>query len=192
MNIFLYNFNAKYTRENIAKDFLFKEDSRNWFLTEKQLKEYLTQYIAFIPQPIWNALEKENWKIYFTNEELEKKFNISFEIYGITDYENKVIYVYAHELGIRYSLAHEIGHFLDEYFGKISNLTEWEQIKEGHQKSNEIPIYYFTDMDNNEEYFADCFLLYVNNKKLLEKCNKRACNLFDKIVNNMDALTEIL
>lgn len=191
MSLFTYDLIQKYDKNNLVKDFLFQDDQHGWFLTKTQLTDYLKRYIPKIPASILDAMETAGWQIVFTNKSLEDKFLVTFEVYGMTDYNEKTAYVYAHELGIQYSLAHEIGHFLDNFLNNISNTTEWNAVKQEH-KDFRIPAYYFSDKDNAEEYFANCFLLYINDKELLRKCNNRACLLFDKIVNNMDAIMEII
>lgn len=108
----IYDFTKTYSREDIA-DFLlnFGNNKRNWFLTETQAREAVDAYLKKIPSAIISALEKEGWVIVITDRNLEEKYGYNYEIYGVTDKEEKRIYIYTHKEGIEYALAHELGHF---------------------------------------------------------------------------------
>lgn len=188
----IYTIETQYNKDNI-KDFLLKNDTRHWFLSENHAKKYVQEYSKKIPFTIFNAIEKEGWTIEITNKDIQKLYNIRYEIYGITIEDEKKIYVCSHELAIQYALAHEIGHFLDRYLEHISWTFRWKEIHSLHKKDVSVPEYYFTDESNNdEEYFAECFLLFINDPILLKKINVSAYYLFEKIMNNIDAIVELI
>ena len=92
-----------------------------------------------------------------------------------------------------YGLGHEIGHFLDEYLGFISDTEEWKGLHTGHKKLPKIPVFYFSEPEETDyEYFADCFLLYLNEPTLLYDCNKHVYEMFEKIFTNIGAIVEIV
>lgn len=189
-----YNITLKYTKNNII-DFLCREDDKKWFLHKNDLKNYIEKYILKIPEPILKAFDKEGWKIILTNENLEDKFGYDFEIYGVTDKNYKTIYTYAYPVAITYGLGHEIGHFVDIFLGNISRTNQWKNICKEHKELSDMPIYYFTLNKcefYDEEYFADSFLLFLNDKTLLKRCNESAYNLFDRLFNNIDIIIDII
>ena len=152
-------YKIQYTRGNIVHNFLFNNDTKEWFLSEKQAKACVEPYLSKIPESLLIAFKNEGWKITITNENLEKRYGYDFEIYGVTDREDKHIYVYSYEDAIKYGLGHEIGHFVDIYLGNVSFTRDWKDIAMKHKKTNIPPVYFGTGEGENpkDEYFADCF-----------------------------------
>ena len=189
-DIIKYSISKRYTRDNIVKDFIFKPREIEWFLTKFQAKREIKQYIDMIPSVFFAILEHEGWSIVITDENLEQKFGFRYDIYGVTDEENKIIYVYAHQLAVKYALAHEIGHFIDSYLGNISKTYDWKKVRESHERypsNKELDTYYFTEKEENDkEYFANCFLLYVNDKGSLYKVNQYAYKIMKRIFENIE------
>jgi len=184
----------KYTKDNLVKDYLFSDSrDKKWFLTESQANAAVREYLNKIPTAILNAFQKEGWHIIVTNENLEQRYGYNFEIYGVTDRDKKTIYIYSHQDALSYGLGHEIGHFLDEYLGFISDTEEWKGLHTGHKKLPKIPVFYFSEPEETDyEYFADCFLLYLNEPTLLYDCNKHVYEMFEKIFTNIEAIVEIV
>lgn len=193
-NFVFYKLSERYTKNNLARDFLFST-SKLFYLTRNQAKKETEKYLDRIPESLLTAFSSEGWKIIITDENLEDRFNIPYDIYGITDSNDKTIYVYAFSLALQYSLAHELGHFLDYYLGNISKMKDWSAIWLAHRNipnNRELNEYYFTERENSAlEYFANCVLLYINDKHLLQKCNRCACELMDKIFDNLDGIVEL-
>lgn len=189
-----YHMVSKYTKDNLVKDYLFSNSrDKRWFLTENQANAAVREYLNKVPTAILNAFQKEGWHIIVTNENLEQRYGYNFEIYGVTDRDKKTIYVYSHQDALNYGLGHEIGHFLDEYLGFISDTEEWKGLHIGHKKLPKIPVFYFSEPEETDyEYFADCFLLYLNEPTLLYDCNKHVYEMFEKIFTNIDAIVEIV
>lgn len=194
MGVIKYKVNTRYNRDNIVK-FLCSTDTDNSFITEKQAADYVSNYLKRIPQQIMDALEKEKWEIIITDESLEEKFGYNFKIYGLTDREYKIIYTYSYPTAIEYGLGHEIGHFMDMYLGNISDTPEWIKIFHNHTDLADISPYYFTvgyGEIKKEEYFADCFLMYVNEPETLKRCNRSSYDLFRKLFDNIGVITELI
>lgn len=180
------------------KDFLFNNDAdkKQWFFTNGQAKEYVDDYLKRIPEQIsgvLNIFADNGWRVIITDDNLEEKFGYNYEIYGVTDKEHKIIYVYAHPLAIEYGLGHELGHFVDIYLGNISGSNEWNKCFHQHKQLPNIPCFYFTvgyGEISKEEYFADSFLLYLNDAELLQQCNVAVYNMFVKFFKNIHVLIE--
>lgn len=180
------------------KDFLFNNDTdkKQWFFTNGQAKEYVDDYLKRIPEQIsgvLNIFAGNGWKVIITDDNLEEKFGYNYEIYGVTDKEHKIIYVYAYPLAIEYGLGHELGHFVDIYLGNISGSNEWNKCFHQHKQLPNIPCFYFTvgyGEISKEEYFADSFLLYLNDAELLQQCNVAVYNMFVKFFKNIHVLIE--
>lgn len=61
-----------------------------------------------------------------------------------------------------------------------------------YPSNKELDTFYFTDKEeNNKEYFANCFLLYINDKDLLKKVNKRAYQIMERICTNIEHIVEL-
>lgn len=190
-----YSISERYTKDNLAKDFIFKPQTKEWFLTESQAKKEVDAYLNTVPEAILDALSYEGWSIEITDTNLESRFGFKYEIYGVTDEESKTIYVYAYPLAVKYALAHEIGHFVDSYLGNVSKMHDWKRISvlhENYPSNKELVTFYFTDKEENDkEYFANCFLLYINDKDLLKKVNKRAYQVMERICDNIEYIVEL-
>lgn len=180
------------------KDFLFNNDTdkKQWFFTNGQAKEYVDDYLKRIPEQIsgvLNIFAGNGWKVIITDDNLEEKFGYNYEIYGVTDKEHKTIYVYAYPLAIEYGFGHELGHLVDIYLGNISGSNEWNKCFHQHKQLPNIPYFYFTvgyGEISKEEYFADSFLLYLNDAELLRQCNTAVYNVFVKFFRNIHVLIE--
>lgn len=194
--IITYNFHQKTLTEipsllvNLSA--LDKEEKCE-YLSLNHLKANVIAQLNKLPQCLLEKFQDEGWKIIITDEigYLEKKYNFSYEVYGCTDYENKQIYVYAYNLAIKYSLIHEIAHFIDNYLGKISESKEWKYIQNLHSHWNYK--YYFTDNDKENpcEFFANCVSLYFNNEKELKRIDKQAYDFIYNLFENINYLIEI-
>ena len=181
------------------KDFLFNNDTdkKQCFFTNGQAKEYVDDYLKRIPEQIsgvlFNIFAGNGWRVIITDDNLEEKFGYNYEIYGVTDKEHKTIYVYAYPLAIEYGFGHELGHLVDIYLGNISGSDEWNKCFHQHKQLSNIPCFYFTvgyGEISKEEYFADSFLLYLNDAELLQQCNVAVYNMFVKFFKNIHVLIE--
>lgn len=181
------------------KDFLFNNytDKKQCFFTNGQAKEYVDDYLKRIPEQIsgvlFNIFADNGWRVIITDDNLGEKFGYNHEIYSVTDKEHKTIYVYAYSLAIEYRLGHELGHLVDIYLGNISESNEWDKCFHQHKQISNILYFYFTvgyGEISKEEYFADSFLLYLNDAELLQQCNVAVYNMFVKFFKNIYVLIE--
>lgn len=186
-----YDIVPLYTRENIA-EFLFS-DQEEEFLSTKKCKEYVDQYLQRLAPAILFAMKRDGWKIVITNHQnLEQEFGFSYKIYGLTHWETKRILLYASQKAIEFALAHEIGHYLDHFLGDISKTGAWTRIRQKHFPCKIPNDYFVEDLSSNLEYFAECFLLYSNEKEVLKTCNIDAYQFFAKIDRHIDDIVESL
>ena len=61
-------YKIQYTKSNIVHNFLFNNDTKEWFLSEKQAKVCVEQYLSKIPESLLIAFKNEEWKITITND----------------------------------------------------------------------------------------------------------------------------
>lgn len=177
-------------KNNSLEDFLFSKKVE--FLTESHLRDAVQEYLNKIPKQLLNIFSEEGWTCVITNtRNLEKEYGYNFEIYGLTDYNKKQIIVYATQDGINFSLSHELGHFLDCYLGNISNTQSWKYIYDRFNTNRSyVDARYFSDKDTPAEYFANCFLLYVNDKNSLKRISSSAYEFFEKTLTHLKYIRE--
>ncbi len=165
-----YEFEPKIT----INDYIFNRLNQNIneFATIEQLKEGVEKIIQCVPEQIIKIVEKEDWKLIITNKrDLEKQFGIEYKIFGITNFKEKEILVYAQKDPLKFSIIHEFGHIIDNYLNTISLSEDWKHITDVYAKravnhrdnffTNEIP----------SEFFSDCVLTYCINKELFGEYN---------------------
>lgn len=170
------------------------QDSDNDCLTLNETKKCVKKYLSKIPDQILNVFSQKNWKIVITNEKLEEKFGYNFEIWGLTDFENKTIYTYASEKAINYGLGHEIGHFIDMYMGNLSDTMQWENLVQTIN-TKVTTSYYFTlgiCENKNQEYFADYFMLYINDNDLAKICSSKVYSFWNKLFLNLNEIIRVI
>lgn len=120
---------------------------------------YAYNYWYLLPENIQNKFKDNNWNIVLTNENLEDKFNIDYDIIAITIPNNDnsgTIYIENRQSAIRKAFLHEIGHFIDVSLNFISNTEEFNTVynEEGnvYLKSDKFKNNY-----NKQEFFAEAF-----------------------------------
>ncbi len=164
MNI-IYEFEPQIT----VNDFIFNRKNQNIkeFVSLEQLEKEVNKIIDSVPKEIRNVVESENWKIIITNKRnLEKDFNIDYQIFGITNFKEKEILVYAQKDPIKYSIVHEFGHIIDNYLNNISSTNDWIDITEKYAKKAVNHTGNLFTSETRNEFFADCILTYCIDKSL--------------------------
>ena len=191
MNINIeYKIKPYFTKDTLMS-FLCKDIN---YIDADKAKSYVEGYLSKIPVQILNVFDSENWKIIITNEDLKEKFGFTYDIYGVTDYDAKTIYTYASEDAIQYGLGHEIGHFVDMYMGDLSQTLEWDKLVKTINPQY-TPAYYFTlgnDENKGLEYFADSFLLYINDKLLLTRCSLEVNKFWNRLFDYLDDILKVI
>lgn len=110
-------------------DYIFSNRNSEIFLNLEELKTTITSIIDNLPSIIVKRFDETGWTLHITNvKELEKIYNLDYNIEGITDFEQKIIYIYARKDYIYSAIMHEFGHFIDWYLGYISFDIRWENI----------------------------------------------------------------
>lgn len=128
-----YEFEPKIT----INDYIFNRLNQNIneFATIEQLKEGVEKIIKCVPEQIIKIVEKEDWKLIITNKrDLEKQFGIEYKIFGITNFKEKEILVYAQKDPLKFSIIHEFGHIIDNYLNTISLSEDWKHITDVYAK----------------------------------------------------------
>lgn len=177
-----------------VKDFesyIFGNLPKSTLFNKKEVQEKVEETFRIIPKMILDRMEEDGWSFVFTNtRNLEKEYNFNFQIYGLTDFSNKQILVYANAKAIRYSIPHEIGHYVDSVMRYISNKSHWEFLFE-LEKSDAVKIHfedYFVLFRTPEEFFAECFGAYL----LMSKEEKEMLKTKKLLQKSMDVIERIL
>jgi len=136
------------------------------FFSAKQLITAIETRLKSIPESLIKRFNDDGWTCIVTNQRnLEREYRYNYRISGLTDYAKKQIIIYAEWDSIQYSLPHELGHFLDYSLGTITKSGKWVRVF--NYDSQHIPAdktHYFTEPNLKEEFFADAFLLYCDDK----------------------------
>lgn len=161
------------------RDYIFGKIREDTIMSLNELKCIVKDVVSLVPNEILSRMEEDGWKIIITNQRnLEKEYNFDFEIYGLTDFSKKEILIYANPFAIKYSIPHEIGHYVDSVLEFISQSSEWKDIfnkeKEDVSKmKGDLKNNYFILYDTPEEFFAECFGAYLlmsnNDKEMLKR-----------------------
>lgn len=179
------------------RDYIFGKIHEDTIMSLDKLKCIVEGVIALIPNEILSRMEEDGWKIIITNQRnLEKEYNFDFEIYGLTDFSKKEILVYANSTAIKYSIPHEIGHYVDSILDFISQSTEWKDIFQREQGDipkikSDLRDNYFILYNTPEEFFAECFGAYILMKDL-EKEMLRKGHLLHSSMNCIGKIIKIL
>ena len=110
---------------NSVQDYIFEESILD-FDSFGKMKKAAIDVINGFPSEIIEKMIEANWKVEITNtKHLEEIYHVPYEIDGITDYKNKIIFLYPRQSAIYKALPHEIGHFVDENLGNLSENPKW-------------------------------------------------------------------
>ena len=134
--------------------------SFNGFIQYDARDEFVRQ-MALIPSEELNFLKIRGWKFELTDTDLADKYGYEGKISGVTDYENKTIYIMNTEYSVRRALLHEAGHalaselrypdyseeFYELYQLEKDNFTDCTSAGDGHEISN--PIAYYASVYQN-------------------------------------------
>lgn len=134
-----------------------------------------------IPTKIGDAMRADGVQV---------RLNSDLDAGGVYSASTKTIQV---KKNIDHILMHEIGHYVDQKSGKVSDSTEFRNIFNA-EKSNYKGFYSVLSLDNGNyartklsDYFAECFRDYYysadSRSKLKANC-PRSYNFIQKVVNN--------
>lgn len=125
-----------------------------------------------IPENIREKFEEDGWKISATTENLGRKyFGKKMSILALTVTDEKAIYIDDREKA-RYSVIHEMGHFIDFSSGFVSGTEEFEEIF--NEEVDLLRSFHKTHINNTStavEYFAESYqAMIIESEKMMEKC----------------------
>lgn len=148
------------------EEYIFRGEDDSDFLYYSELVSELTKLLDKLPLYL-NPDKKSDWTLFVTDCDLSKKYNFSYEVYGITDFDTKCIYINNTKNGVYFALPHEIGHMVDKMLSDISQTESWQQIFNSYKKK-------YKDSDlfermglvkeclNAREFFAEVFRVYLS------------------------------
>lgn len=116
-----------------------------------------------VPENIREHFIKSEWILVVNGEELSTltgQHKNGHVLDGVTFYKRKVVYIGNYIESPIYALMHEMGHYLDYSYGKISDSSEWidlykEEAPEHLSPAGAHANEYMTETPS--EYFADVF-----------------------------------
>ena len=108
---------------NSIKDYVFNTDIGD-FISLSELKTYIQKILDHLPKGLLHQFELVGWSICITNRRILEK-GIIYDISGLTDYENKTIFLYPSKKYIINTLCHELGHLVDDNLGTLSKHDKW-------------------------------------------------------------------
>lgn len=150
-----------------------KTCQENWNVLETggqlycQSAELLMESYLSIPEVIRSRFEAEGFRIKMTEWDIAEE---AYEPYGgyqeigkvkaVFDFERKMLYVNDEWPG---AVIHEIGHYVNDTLGMYSSQPENRKLYES--EATKISSY---AEENEREYFAEVFRLYITEPQLLE------------------------
>lgn len=165
--------------ESVIPDNTIQVDNRE---IQSSIINYAYNYWYIIPENIRNNFKQNGWHILLTTKPLEEELNLDYSIIAVTLPKEKVIKIEATQSGIRKSLIHEVGHYIDYTNNYISKTKDFKEIY--IEESGKLDINYGQAKFNELEYFAESFRIYISNdteKVLIPKTIKIIENTINKM-----------
>lgn len=130
--------------------------------------------LAVLPKHILNDFENTDWTITLTSNDIATTYSSDGDkknsVKGITEYDFHKIYIQLDKESIYDTPLHEMGHWIDNYYGNLSKKDNFQEIykKDGwHFKYDFYNISEFSQ----EEMFAEAIYIFYNEPNhLKEKC----------------------
>ena len=129
--------------------------------------ELLMEAWLSIPETIRFRFEKEGFRIKMTEWDITKEAYAPYggyqgmgKVRAVFDFERKMLYVNDEWPG---AVVHEMGHYVNDTLGMFSSLAENRKLYE--TEAGKISSY---AKENDREYFAEVFRLYVTEPQLLK------------------------
>lgn len=183
---------VKYEDQYYNKNIYVDGKVRSYILEETQ------RSLDNIPESLRSMFYKNGGMINVTNKEYEgsyiyKSATIKYKVVGSFYYasdEDYCINIMDNLSQIkRGTLEHEFGHYLDRLFEVVSEkklfedayLNEYQNFKEYINEDN-----YYNDKN---EYFAECFSIYINETKKLKKYCPKTYSVIDLLMDDVEVCT---
>lgn len=126
---------------------------------EYTLDDMFRDELGLVPPGHYELLMDSGWSIQLTDMDLADEYGYDVPIAGITDYDQKTIYVANRESAIRRATVHEVGHALSYEYGRAdlsgdfvalydlekSQFHDLTSIGDGHE------------IESSAEYFASVY-----------------------------------
>ena len=126
---------------------------------QPSLINYASNYWYLIPENIREKFKNDDWTIEITDDNLSERYNIEYNILGITLPEEKLIVLSSGQENISKSLLHEVGHFIDysnEFPSKSKDFDNIYKLESNYVKERFSKVKF-----NKQEYFAEAFRLFI-------------------------------
>lgn len=140
---------------------------------DKLVQEFNDSYML-IPENVRERFEEDGWKIYATTENLgQKYYGKKMSILALTVTDEQAIYIDDREKA-RYSVIHEMGHYIDFSSDFVSGTEEFEEIF--NEEADDFRSFHETHKNNTStavEYFAESYqAMITETEEMMEKCPK--------------------
>lgn len=149
---------------------------------EEQL-EGVKMAFLMLPTRLQESFVKKRWKIRISNEKIIRNSTC-----GLCSSYDKKIYIKSSAPDIRITTWHEFGHFLDYQERLISNRLFFKRVF--HAEKENLKGFYKEKSDYDyavsspEEYFAELFANYLNDRNLLSSFVPKSVRIMEEIINN--------
>lgn len=146
--------------------------------------DIMMKFYMKIPEKIRTVFEDQGFRIKMTEWDITEEAYAPYggyhgmgKIKAVFDYERKMLYINDEWPG---EIVHEMGHFLNDYLGMYSSQPENKTIYSGEKKK----ISYYAE-ENDKEFFAETFRLYIFEPQLLRTISQ---DTFSMIYNAISIL----
>ena len=147
--------------------------------------ELLMEAYLSIPETIRLRFEKEGFRIKMTEWDITKEAYAPYggyygtgKVQAVFDFERKMLYVNDEWPG---AVVHEMGHYVNDTLGMFSSRKENRELYE--IEAGKISSY---AKENDREYFAEAFRLYITDPELLALISEKSYSLVDRAVKEME------
>lgn len=142
----------------------------------------MMEFYMKIPEKIRTVFEDQGFKIKMTEWDVTEEAYAPYggyygvgKIKAVFDYERKVLYINDEWPA---EIVHEMGHFINDYLGMYSSWPENKTIYSGEKKK----ISYYAE-ENDKEFFAETFKLYILEPHLLQIISWDAFNMINTAIS---------
>ena len=141
-----------------------------------------------IPYNVRKRLINDGWQLYVTDKNIAQSFFFGqySSVAGVTVYYKNLIYFEDRQSAINISIAHEVGHAIDQTLGFVSNTEEFINIY-NQEKDNFIEV----DGDGSQakgsvsEYFAESIQQYIYHNDSLKKNSPQTYEFIKNAINSL-------
>lgn len=144
--------------------------------------DIMMEFYMKIPEKIRTVFEDQGFRIKMTEWDVTEEAYAPYggyhgigKVKAVLDYERKMLYIndeWPEEI------VHEMGHFINDYLGMYSLQPENKEI----YTTESSKISYYAE-ENDREFFAETFKLYVLEPQLLQKISHQSYIMVDEAVN---------